>query len=182
MAPNWFIAFPMQVLSLHLRSAPPRVRVFAAGDLHVTLGFLGSVQASDAEKAWARIGAFGSFRRVEGTFSGVEPLGHPRKPSALSALVESGRDALSEMISEARTPLLEAAGAPEDRRPPLPHMTLARIQRRANAAERRAALRWARDIDLREVEFRASSVALYTWSDDRRERLFKIVEQLDFES
>ena len=171
----------MQVASLHLRAAPPRVRVFAAADLHVTLGFLGSVQASEAQKAWDRIGAFASFRRVSGTFSGVEPLGHPRKPSALSAIVESGTEALSEMISEARAPLLEAAGAPEDTRPPLPHMTLARIQRRANAAERRAALRWARDIDLREVEFTATSVALYTWSDDRQERLFKIVERFDFE-
>jgi len=172
----------MQVLNLHLRPAPPRVRVFSRVDLHSTLGFLGSVQESDARKAWDRIEDFGSFRGVIGTFSAVQPLGHPRKPSALSALVDEGRDALSEMIAEARGPLLIAAGAPEDSRRPLPHMTLARIQRRANAAERQEALRWARGIDLRGVTFSASSVALYTWAEDRQERLFQIVERHDFGS
>ncbi len=156
--------------------------MFASSDLHITLCFLGSVQVSEARKAWAQIGDFCSFRTVSGTFSGVEPLGHPRKPSALSAMIDVGRDALSEMIAEAKEPLLRAAGAPEDSRPPLPHMTLGRIQRRANAAERREALRWARAIDLRDVTYVVSSVALYTWADDRQERLFQIVERHDFDS
>ena len=173
----------MQVGNLHLRPAPPaRVRVFATSDLHVTLGFLGAVQESDARKAWDRIGDFASFRGVKGSFSGVEPLGHPRKPSALAAMVATGRHALSEMIAQARDPLLRAAGAPEDSRPPLPHMTLARIQRRATAAERREALRWAQAIDLRRVGFTTASVALYTWADDRQERLFQIIERHDFDS
>ncbi len=172
----------MQVRSLHLRPAPPaRVRVFAPSDLHLTLGFLGAVQEADARNAWGRIGDFASFRGVTGSFSRVEPLGHPRKPSALAAIVETGRGALSEMIAEARDPLLKAAGAPEDGRPPLPHMTLARIQRRANAAERREALRWAQAIDLRGVAFVAAAVALYTWAEDRQERLFQIVERHDFD-
>ena len=173
----------MQVQGLQLRPPPPpRVRVFATSDLHVTLSFLGSIQESDARKAWDRIGEFASFRRVTGSFSGVEPLGNPRKPSALSAVVDTGREPLSEMIAEARAPLLSAAGAPEDTRPPLPHMTLARIQRRANRAERREALRWAQGLDLHEVTFTVPSVALYTWADDRRERLFKIVEDHVFAS
>jgi 2'-5' RNA ligase len=161
---------------------PPRVRVFATSDLHVTLGFLGSVGESDARRAWDRIGEFHSFQRVTGSFSRVEPLGHPRKPSALCAMIDDGREALSEMIEEARETLLSAAGAPEDTRPPLPHMTLARIQRRAKAAERRQALRWADTIDLRAVAFTAPSVALYTWADDRQERLFQIVERHLFDS
>ena len=37
-------------------------------------------------------------------------------------------------------------------------------------------------LDLRDVTFTAPSVALYTWADDRRERLFQIVEQRVFES
>lgn len=183
MAPNWFIAFPMQVVNLHLRPAPPaRVRLFTASDLHITLGFLGAVQESNARKAWGRIGDFASFRSINGSFSGVEPLGHPRKPSALAAMVDAGRDALSGMIAQARDPLLRTAGTPEDSRPPLPHMTLARIQRRANAAERREALRWAQAIDLAGVAFTAASVALYTWAQDRQERLFQIIEQHDFDS
>lgn len=172
----------MQMRHFHLRPAPPaRVRVFAASDLHITLGFLGAVQESDARKAWDQIEKVASFRQVQGSFSAVEPLGHPRKPSALAAMVETGRDALSEMIQEARAPLLRAAGAREDSRPPLPHMTLARIQRRASAAERREALRWARSIDLRGVTFAAAAVGLYTWAEDRQERLFQIVERYDFD-
>jgi 2'-5' RNA ligase len=173
----------MQVANLHLPPAPPaRVRVFAASDLHITLGFLGAVQVSDARNAWDQIGKVASFHEVKGSFCGIEPLGHPRKPSALAAMVETGRDALSEMIAQARDPLLRAAGAREDSRPPLPHMTLARIQRRASAVERREALGWAQSIDLRGVTFTAAAVALYTWADDRQERLFQIVERHDFGS
>ena len=161
---------------------PPRVRVFATSDLHVTLGFLGSVDESDARRAWDRIGEFPSFRSVTGSFSGIEPLGHPGKPSALCAMVDDGREPLAEMIAEARETLLSAAGALEDTRPPLPHMTVARIQRRATAAERRQALRWADTIDLRAVAFTAPSVALYTWADDRQDRLFRIVERHVFDS
>jgi 2'-5' RNA ligase len=97
-------------------------------------------------------------------------------------MVDAGWEPLSEMIAEAREPLLSTAGAPEDARPPLPHMTLARIQRRARGAERREALRWAQAIDLSSVAFTASSVALYTWADDRQERLFQIVQRHVFDS
>jgi hypothetical protein len=32
------------------------------------------------------------------------------------------------------------------------------------------------------VAFTAASVALYTWAQDRQERLFQIIEQHDFDS
>ncbi len=169
----------MQVENLLLPPAPPRVRVFAEPDLHVTLGFLGRVQEEEARKAWALIDGFESFRPVAGSFSGVKPLGNPRKPSALSAIVDTGHDALREMITEARSTLLDAAGAPADRRTPLPHMTVARVQRRANPQERREALRWAGEIDTSHASFVAPSVGLYTWSEDRKTRLFRIVERYD---
>jgi 2'-5' RNA ligase len=167
----------MQVERLRLPPAPRRVRVFGASDLHVTLGFLGAVQESEARKAWGRIESFSSFRPVTGSFEGVKPLGHPRKPSALAAIVDEGREAMTEMIVEARGPLLAAADAPPDDREPLPHMTLARVQRRARSVERREALRWAEGIDLHGISFTAASVALYTWANEREERLFRIVER-----
>jgi 2'-5' RNA ligase len=153
------------------------VRVFAPSDLHVTLGFLGTVQEAEAKNAWALVDGFASMRAVTGSFVGVVALGNPRKPSALSAMIGEGKDVLSGMIALARGPILAAAGAPEDTRPPLPHMTLARIQRRATAAERRQALRWAEGIDLQGASFISRSVALYTWADDREKRLFRIVAQ-----
>jgi 2'-5' RNA ligase len=167
----------MQVEGLRVPPAPRRVRVFRASDLHVTLGFLGSVQEAEALDAWALVDGAPGLRPVDGTFDRVKPLGHPRKPSALSALVDDGADALAEMTLALRAPLLDAAGAPPDERAPLPHMTIARIQRRAQSAERREALRWAEEIDLSGVTFTVASLALYTWAADRQERLFRIVAE-----
>ena len=167
----------MQVAGLRLPQAPPRVRVFGAEDLHLTLCFFGAVQEADARRAWDGIERFQTLRPVEGTFAEIKPLGHPKKPSALAALVGEGRDALSATILEARGPLLDEAGAPPDERPPLPHMTIARIQRRAKGAERRAALAWLDSIDVTRASFQATDVALYTWSSDRQSRLFDIVER-----
>jgi len=168
----------MQVEGLRLApEPPPRVRVFVGADLHCTLGFLGSVAEADARRAWSHIGNLVNSEAVAGSFTEVKPLGKPRRPSALSAMVGDGRVPLCAMINHARAPLLEAAGAPPDERRPLPHMTLARIQRRASSAEREAALRWAQSLELRDASFVASAVALYTWADDRRDRLFQIVER-----
>ena len=105
-------------------------------------------------------------------------LGSPRRPSALSALVAEGRSELASVIGQLRGPLLLAAGAPPDTREPLPHVTLARIQRKASSSERRAAMAWASAIDLSSVSFRMDALGLYTWAEDRTARLFTIVERL----
>lgn len=166
----------MQVEGLRLvPEPPPRVRVFRSADLHCTVSFFGSVPEADAQRAWSLVPDLVSAEAVAGSFVEVKPLGNPRKPSALSAMIGHGRKPLSEIIEGARAPLLEAAGAPADDRPILPHMTLARIQRRASSAERRVALRWAQSLEVAEASFVVSSVALYTWAEDRRERLFQIV-------
>jgi 2'-5' RNA ligase len=141
------------------------------------LGFLGPVEESSAREAWGVVGRYDSFRPVVGSFSGVQALGNRRKPSAISAVVAEGARALSEMITQSRALVLAAADAPPDDRPPLPHVTVARIQRRAKAAERRAALGWADALDLTAASFVASSVALYTWASNREQRLFDIVER-----
>lgn len=105
-------------------------------------------------------------------------LGSPRRPSALSALVAEGRSELASAIGQLRGPLLLAAGAPPDTREPLPHVTLARIQRKASSSERRAAVAWASELDLSSVSFCIDALGLYTWAQDRAERLFTIKERL----
>ena len=167
----------MQVEGLRLPSAPTRVRVFGVDDLHLTLSFFGAVQETDARRAWECIERFQSLRATEGTFAAIRPLGNPKKPSALAAILAEGSEAVSAMILEARGPLLDEAGAKPDTRPPLPHITIARIQRRATGAERRAALAWIEGVDVSRARFRATEVALYTWSTDRQARLFDIVER-----
>ena len=167
----------MQVEGFRAPAAPPRVRVFGADDLHLTLCFFGAVQESAAQRAWQELERFEAMRLVEGTFGEVRALEHAKKPSAVAANVADGREAFSAMILEARAPLLAEAGARPDDRTPLPHMTIARVQRRADGAERQAAHGWMSAIDLGGARFRASEVALYTWSSDRQTRLFDVVER-----
>lgn len=146
----------------------------------MTVAFLGSVTLSEAQTAWSEAARLAPAvgRPVQGGFVRVEPLGNPRRPSALSALVGEGARQLTELIEALRTPLLSAAGLPPETRVPLPHVTLARVQRRASNSERREALRWAEALDVAALRFRVSELALYTWAEDRRERLFRVVERL----
>ena len=77
----------MQVKGLRLPAAPPRVRVFGDEDLHATLCFFGAVEETAARRAWAQVERFPSLRPVRGTFAEIRALGHPKKPSALAAIV-----------------------------------------------------------------------------------------------
>ena len=160
--------------------APACVRVFAAEDLHMTVAFLGAVAQAEARAAWqeaARL-APSVTSPVQGGFVRVEALGNPRRPSALAALVGEGAAPLAEMIRALQAPLLAAAGSPPETRSPLPHVTLARVRRRASQSERREALHWAEKLDVSALRFAVRELALYTWAEDRRERLFQVVESL----
>lgn len=111
----------------------------------------------------------------------VRAFGSKRHPSALSAVIEEGAEAgggpVSALIGGMRDRLLESAGARPDRRPPRPHVTLARISRRARPEERRAALAWAASVDLNAPEALLDRLALYTWGLDRHRSLFQIVDE-----
>ncbi len=178
MRPNRFIAWPLPPAPTRLdRLAPPAgVRAFVAEDLHATVAFLGGVDEVAARRAWAALPDDLSGPR-EARWGPVVPMGDPRRPSAFSALIETPDAALSADLATLRAPLLTAAGARPDPRPPKPHVTVARPQRRATDPQRDAAARWARGLTLPEGVVRITRIALYTWSDDRRERLFRVVEE-----
>jgi 2'-5' RNA ligase len=111
----------------------------------------------------------------------VVPMGNPKRYSALSALLSAGREEIEHMIARTRDTLCDAAGAPRDERPPKPHITLARPQRKATHPQRQAGLQWADAIDLRSVDLRLSQIALYTAAEDRNQKLFQIVAQRELE-
>lgn len=175
MPANWFVAWPVDAPAIaeRLRGAPEGVRVLAPGDLHVTLAFLGAV---DEARALAALDAIepATLAAVAATFGAVGVMGHPKRGTALSAVVRQGREALEAAIEARRARALEAAGAPPDERPPLAHLTVARIGRRARAPERRAAIRWTEHIDLSGIDATLDRVALYTWSEDRRAAQYRI--------
>ena len=175
MKPNWFVALrcpEIPGLAEAVARPPEGVRLFAPGDLHVTVAFLGGVGEEAARRAWAMRGQ-ADLAAIPASLGAVVPMGPPRRFSALAAELEEGREAACALIEGLRAPMLEAAGASPDTRPPRPHLTLARVRRRAPAPERRAAIAWASGLVLPAALLRFEELVLYTWAEDRQRGLFR---------
>jgi 2'-5' RNA ligase len=178
MPPNWFVAFGVD-LDAHLAripSPPPGIRRFHADDLHATIAFLGPCDEGTALAAFDALPEeLGPATTV--TLGDVVPMGRRDAYSALAALVGDGRGPLEARMTGWRGALLEAAGLPAERRPMKAHVTLARPTRRASDSERRAGLAWASAVDVHGVHIELRRMRLYTWSDERAERLFRVVRE-----
>lgn len=169
---NFFLAWPVPAdpRFTAIPAPPPGLRCLHPDDLHVTLVFLGPVGLAAAERAWATLPA-PVPRRVP--LGPVRPMGHARRWSALAAHLG---DALHADIAALRGPACAAAGVRPDPRPPLAHLTIARLRRSAGPADRDAALRWAATVDL-VGDLTLAQLALYTWDEPRADRLFRIVHR-----
>jgi 2'-5' RNA ligase len=179
--PNWFFAFPLPgAFVLELPEPPRALRRYHPDDVHLTLAFLGGVGEAGAERALSALDqrlAQETPRAIEVGLGEVVPMGSKRRYSALSALLERGRDEAAACITALRDALTEVASGRRERRPAKPHITVARPRSRASDADRELGLRWAEGLDLRSVSARLDRIALYTWSEDRRQRLFRIVTE-----
>lgn len=176
---NWFIGLPVPEppgLERILAGCPPELRRFHPADLHITVAFLGPVGAERAGQAWRGLGdlADGPFTV---TLGALRPFGRPGRPSAFGFELDRGGEAVAALIRHQRDRLRLAAGVPPERRLPRPHVTLARPGRRATAAVRLAALRWAGGAAPPEQALRLDRIALYRWSEDRLLRLFAVAAQ-----
>ena len=184
MAPNWFVGITVPPrgddgtpwLERVLADLPTGVRPFHAADLHLTVAFLGSVGREPAERAWACAAAL-EGHPIVAELAGVKALGNPRRPSALSVVLASGGEDAVRVIEQLRAPMISAAGARPDTRPPLPHITIARPTRNCPPAERRRALAWAEGKSPLGQTVTMTQLALYTWAEDRRVRQFRVVAQ-----
>jgi 2'-5' RNA ligase len=180
--PNWFFAFPLDgAFVLTLPPLPPSFRLFAPSDVHLTLAFLGGCGEAAALRALDALDAALLPKPpigIDVSLGSVVPMGPRREYSALSALLERGRDETTTCIAGLRDVVSEAALGRREKRPPKPHVTIARPQRRATEQARSAGLDWAKGLDLRSVVAHLNRIALYTWSEgNRRERLFRIVAE-----
>jgi 2'-5' RNA ligase len=143
------------------------------------LGGCGEEAALDAVAALDDVLRARSLPCLDVSLGNVVPMGGSKRDyTALSALLEQGRDATSALIGELRDVLSDAALGRREKRPPKPHVTLARPGRRATDDARAAGLSWAEGLDLRAIMARLDRIALYTWAEgNRRERLFRIVAE-----
>ncbi len=180
--PNWFLAFPVAADWVEtLPAMPPRFRRFLPEDVHLTLMFLGGCGETAALAALQATHA--SLRAtpsapVTVTLSGVVPMGPKKEYTALSALLDVGRDEVTEHLRRHRDVAADAAGVRRDQRAPIPHVTLGRPQRRATEQDRVAGLEWAASLSLPNTPQVLSRVALYTWHPERRKALFRIVDSV----
>jgi 2'-5' RNA ligase len=180
--PNWFFAFPLDGAFVEtLPEAPASIRRYHVDDVHMTLAFLGGCGEPAALRALAvldeRLGA-APPPVIEVSLGEVVPLGRSKSGyTTLSALLDGGRAEATELSNTHAGPLHDAATGRRPARPPKPHVTLARVRGRASEKHREAGLVWAASLDLRSVHARLDRIALYTWSEERRERLFRIVAE-----
>ena len=180
--PNWFFAFPIDgKFVLELPPLPTNFRRFHPEDVHLTLAFLGGVSETVAHDALAALDARLLAVPVSGfdvSLAEVVPMGGSRRSySALSALLGHGRSEASACVGALRDLLTETAAGRRDERPPKPHVSIARPRTRATEADRAAGLLWAAQLELGKVNARLDRIALYTWTEARREQLFQIVAE-----
>jgi 2'-5' RNA ligase len=179
MKPNWFVGLPVAAepwLSRLVADAPDDLRLFHPEDLHATVAFLGGCGPERARRAWEEV------HRLEGSsfsvsLGGLKAMGNPRRPSALSVVVDQGHPQAVALIESLRGPMIEVAGARPDPRPVLPHITVARVERKASACQRRAALAWVESKAPVGAELTIDRICLYTWAENRPIRQFRKVEQ-----
>lgn len=168
--PNWFIGWPFDA-EVELGDVPPKVRRFVPKDRHTTSVFLGPVRKEVAQRAWALIHD-DPGKPVTVSLGPVRLLGGVR-PSAVSAIIDRGADDLRAMMMNHRQILVDAALMPKSDREPLPHVTLARVQRSASKEQHDIAVQWAEGLTV-EAKTVFDRLALYTWSEDRTASLFTI--------
>lgn len=115
----------------------PALRPVAVEALHLTLAFLG-------ERSEAQAGAVGAALRPLARPVGALALGEalwlpPRRPRALTVAVADGEGALGALQADVVAALERAVGFEAERRPYLPHVTVARVRANARAPRLRLA-------------------------------------------
>lgn len=155
---------------------PQMLRPFHPDDIHLTVSFFGRMDAARVAPVCAVLQEI-SFTPFEITFGSVIPLPHRKRFSAVSLELNRGKTQAVELIETWRDPLARAADARLDSRPALPHATIARPHRKANAAQKQAILEWLAILEVPDHPVVIDRIALFTWAQDRRKRQFRIVKE-----
>lgn len=176
---NWFIAFPIppiQGLAETLKGIPEHCRVIHPADLHLTLAFLGSCGETAAFRAWEFVSMLPLPSFVFEPHH-LEAFGNPKRPSALGIVPRSASSVLSQFMLLYRDQLCDIAGAKRELRPPRPHVTIARPPKRATHQELDLCNKWAKQATCPSEPIFLSTLALYTWAEDRSVQQFRVIAQ-----
>lgn len=177
---NWFIGLevpPDGWFAPLMAGAPPELRALHPRDLHLTVAFLGPCGEARARDAWAAA-AGAALRPRPVTLGAVTPMGNPRRPSAISVLLDEGRDAVAAYMATVQAAALEAAGLPPEARAPKPHVTVGRPRRSAGSEERRRILTWAAACAPVGAPLVLARLGLYTAAARGDERRYRTVASI----
>lgn len=161
--PSSFVAFVIDEAPFFdavTSTLPPRVRALHREDLHLTLAFLSGVSPERAHRAFEVVSAQ-PLSSIAIRLGAVVPMGPPERWTAMSALIDEGREAATAAMSAVCDLATDAAGVARETRPPVPHVTLARLHAKATTEERAAAVAWASSLSL-DAPLTLSAIALYT--------------------
>lgn len=161
--PSSFVGFVIDEASFFTAvtsTLPSRVRALHREDLHLTLAFLSGIDPERARRAFDVVSAQ-PLTSISIGLGAVVPMGPPDRWTALSALLDDGREAATEAMAAVCDRARDAAGVPRETRPPVPHVTLARLHAKATTEERAAAVAWASGLAL-DAKLTLRAIALYT--------------------
>jgi 2'-5' RNA ligase len=181
--PNFFVGFPLtdSWVPRAIAGIPPGLRTFYGEDVHITIAFLGPCGDEAAWAAWQVFAGdhpaalFRNEPAIALELGAIEPFGPPSLPSALSVIPTDPHGPVTVFLARYRDAILAAAGLPAEQRLPRPHATIARFPRNAKPAQREAGLRWAAAAPPLLERVTVREVALYTWTEDRSQMLYRIV-------
>ncbi|NND70728.1 MAG: hypothetical protein HKN43_04035 [Rhodothermales bacterium] len=178
--PNWFVGFPVQGDSwcpVSANHVPGSIRLYHPDDLHITMAFLGSVSQRKALKAWKKVTNL-KLEPVTISFNQLKPFGAFSTPSAYGLTLDTGRDSVANTISTHRRKILGAVGKkPRDGRV-VPHVTIARPNRRLSKGDVYAIAEWRHEFEIPEVEVNLTEIALYTWAPPQAPQRFRKIETM----
>ena len=109
-----------------LRTAAPKARWVRPENIHVTLKFIGEVLAEKVQDIRGALSDVHSEREVELHFRGLGFFPNAKRPSVLWAGIDASPN-LQSLAGDIESSL-EKLGFPRERRPFVPHLTIARFQ------------------------------------------------------
>jgi 2'-5' RNA ligase len=175
---NWFLAWPAALpqhwISKLQSEAPAALRWFHPLDCHVTLVFFGRIALELADEISERL-VQSVPQQFIAKLGPLHLLPSPRRFSAISFAIDADDGALARAIAEQRDEWRSLAALPPEHREPLPHLTVARPERRAHPSAFRRIQHWAEKVEPHPGPVPVGPLSLYTWSLDRTKRQFRVI-------
>lgn len=109
-----------------LRNADPKARWVRPENIHVTLKFIGEVPGEKVQDIRGALSSVHSEREIELNFRGLGFFPNAKRPSVLWAGIDASPN-LQSLAGDIES-ALEKLGFPPEKRPFVPHLTIARFQ------------------------------------------------------